>query len=232
MTTEIRAIVTDIEGTTSSIAFVKEVLFPYAYEHLPDFVWDHEVELKAVLDDVRALERNPDLNTNEVIEVLRRYIDEDQKVTPLKTLQGMLWQQGYESGALHGHIYEDAAKGLERWYRMHIKLFVYSSGSIAAQKLLFGNTPMGDLTTLFSGYFDTTTGPKKDFLSYEKIAESIGQPAENILFLSDSADELAAASAAGMNVILLDRENATGGKSPYPVVQNFDGILEEVSVGA
>ena len=230
--TEIRAIVTDIEGTTSSIAFVKDVLFPYAYEHLPDFVWDNEKELSGILDDVRTQENNKDLSTNEVIEVLRRYIDEDQKVTPLKTIQGMIWQQGYAEGALHGHIYEDATKGLKRWKKMGIALYVYSSGSVAAQKLLFANTAAGDLTKLFSGYFDTLTGPKKEFASYEKIAASIGVTPDSILFLSDSSDELAAASEAGMHVILLDRDNASGGKAPYPVAQSFDVILEDASVNA
>ncbi len=230
MSAEIRVIVTDIEGTTSSIAFVKDVLFPYAYEHLPEYVLDHEKEVASLLDDVRTLENNPELNTNEVIEVLRRYIDEDQKVTPLKTLQGLIWQQGYEAGALHGHIYEDATKGLKRWKKMGIALYVYSSGSIAAQKLLFGNTPAGDLNPLFSGYFDTTTGPKKDFTSYEKIAASMNVAPDHILFLSDSIDEVAAASEAGMHVILLDRDNSTGGKAPYHLAPSFDGILEDSPV--
>jgi enolase-phosphatase E1 len=229
---EIRAIVTDIEGTTSSIAFVKDVLFPYAYEHLPDYIWDNEKDLSGILDDVRSQENNKDLSTNEVIEVLRRYIDEDQKVTPLKTLQGLIWQKGYNEGALHGHIYEDATKGLKRWKKMGIALYVYSSGSTAAQKLLFANTPDGDLTKLFSGYFDTTTGPKKEFLSYEKIAASINVSPDSILFLSDSSDELAAASEAGMHVVLLDRDNTSAGKAPYPVAQSFDDILEDTSVNA
>lgn len=231
MSAEIRAIVTDIEGTTSAIAFVKDVLFPYAYEHIADFIVEHEKEVSGLLEDVRVLENNPNLNTQEVIEVLRRYIDEDQKATPLKTLQGMIWQQGYEAGELRGHIYEDAAAALKRWHGMGIALYVYSSGSVTAQKLLFANTAAGDLTPLFSGYFDTTTGAKKEFLSYEKIASAVGVSPEHILFLSDSSDELAAASEAGMHVLLLDRENVTGGKSPYPVAVTFDGILQPEAVG-
>ena len=122
MSDNIRAIVTDIEGTTSSLSFVKDSLFPYAYNHLPDYVWDHDGEIADLLDAVREEERNPELNLEEVIEVMLRYIDEDQKVTPLKTLQGMIWEEGYKNGELVGHIYDDALHGLKRWKDQGIDL--------------------------------------------------------------------------------------------------------------
>ena len=161
MMQEIKAIVTDIEGTTSALSFVKDTLFPYAYNHLPDYVWDNEKEIADILDAVREEERNQDLNIEEVIEVFLRYIDEDQKVTPLKTLQGMVWEAGYQSGELVGHIYDDALHALKRWKDQRIDLYVYSSGSVPAQKLLFSHTKDGDLTPLFSGYYDTNIGGKK-----------------------------------------------------------------------
>ncbi len=227
MKQEINAIVTDIEGTTSALSFVKEELFPYAYKNLPDYVWDNQDELADLLDDVRKQEKNVDLSLEEVIEVLLRYIDEDQKITPLKTLQGMIWEEGYKAGELKGHIYDDAIAGLKRWKDQGVALYIYSSGSIPAQKLLFGNTKHGDLNPLFSGYFDTTTGGKKDSTSYEKIASEIGLPVEEILFLSDSMDEINAASAAGMNVIALNREGELNDILGYTVVSNFDDILSE-----
>ncbi len=227
MNQEIKAIVTDIEGTTTSLSFVKEKLFPYAYKNIPDYVWDNESEIAALLDDVRKEEQNHDLSLEEVIEVLLRYIDDDKKVTPLKTLQGMIWKQGYETGELVGHIYDDALEGLRRWKDQEVKLYVYSSGSVPAQKLLFGHTKSGDLNPLFSGYFDTSTGGKKDSGSYEIIAKEIGVPSSEILFLSDSLDEINAAAAAGMNVIILDREQALIGALGHDVVHDFDGILKE-----
>ncbi len=232
MNQEIKAIVTDIEGTTSSLSFVKDELFPYAYKNLPDYVWDNEDKVAALLDNVRNQEQNPDLNLEEVIEVLLRYIDDDRKVTPLKTLQGMIWEQGYKTGELKGHIYDDALEGLKRWKRQNIRLYIYSSGSIAAQKLLFGHTKYGDLNPLFSGYFDTKTGGKKEIESYEKIAAQIGFDANEILFLSDSIDEINAAAAAGMNVIILDREHSLFDVQGYNIVHSFDDILQEEMVNA
>ncbi|MGH1403949.1 MAG: acireductone synthase [Alphaproteobacteria bacterium] len=229
MQQEIKAIVTDIEGTTSSLSFVKDTLFPYAVAHLPDFIWDHEhdKDVMQLLNDVRSEENNTDLNTQEVIEVLLRYIDEDQKVTPLKALQGMIWEEGYKNGELVGHIYDDALTGLKRWKDQGIDLYVYSSGSVPAQKLLFGNTHVGDITSLFSGYFDTETGGKKETESYEKIAGIVGFPVNEILFLSDSVEEINAAATAGMNVIILDREKALFDALGHAVLHNFEDILAE-----
>ncbi len=227
MSHKIKAIVTDIEGTTTALSFVTKTLFPYAEEHLADFVYDNEREIEDILEQVREEENNPDLSLNEVIEVLLRYMDEDKKITPLKTLQGLIWEDGYKSGELIGHIYDDAFHGLKRWREQGIKLYVYSSGSIAAQKLLFGHTEYGDLNAMFSGYYDTTIGGKKDPSSYHKIIEEIGLPEENILFLSDNTEEITAADIAGMNVIILDREKSLFDAGGYPVRADFDDILPE-----
>lgn len=226
---KIKAILTDIEGTTSSISFVHEVLFPYAKEHLVDFIYDNEGDIESLLDDVRTQENNPDLNLEEVIEVLMRYIAEDQKITPLKELQGRIWEAGYKSGELVGHIYEDAVHGLKRWKEEGLKLYVYSSGSVAAQKLIFGHTEHGDLTPLFSGYYDTNIGGKKEADSYSAIATDIGVKAANILFLSDSTEEIDAAKAAGMQAITLDREKSLFNNGDYEVVETFDDILPEMA---
>ena len=159
-----KAILTDIEGTTSSIAFVAEVLFPYARAHLADYVAANPAECAAILAEVAATE------PGDPIETLTRWIDEDRKATPLKALQGKIWADGYASAAFQGHIYPDAVAGLRRWHAAGLKLYVFSSGSVPAQKLLFGHSEAGDLTPLFSGYFDTTTGAKREAESYRTIA--------------------------------------------------------------
>lgn len=199
-----KAILTDIEGTTSSIAFVAEVLFPYARAHLADYVTAHPAETAPILAEVAASEPGDPVAT------LLRWIDEDRKATPLKALQGMIWADGYASGAFTGHIYPDAVAGLHRWHAAGVKLYAFSSGSVAAQKLLFGHSEAGDLTPLFAGYFDTTTGPKREAASYATIAATIGLAPDDILFLSDTREEIAAARAAGMDARLIDRAGDGG----------------------
>lgn len=223
----IQAILTDIEGTTSSISFVKDVLFPYARENLHDFVYAHadETPVRQALDDVdNAVGRL--LSTEEAIEQLIAWIDDDRKITPLKTLQGLIWEAGYRDGDFHGHIYPDAVEQLRRWQAEGIRLYVYSSGSVYAQKLLFGHTAHGDLNPLFSGHFDTLTGAKTDAASYRRIAERIGLPAASILFLSDIPAELDAARDAGMATTQLVRDTDTA-HSTHPRAAGFD----EISVG-
>lgn len=221
----IKAIVTDIEGTTSSLSFVKDVLFPYARAHLAGFVRDHadEAEVKALLDDVRA-EAGADLDTGQVIGQLIRWIDEDKKITPLKSLQGLIWEAGYRQGDFTGHVYRDAAENLKQWHADGIALYVYSSGSVYAQKLLFGHSDFGDLTPLFSGYFDTHIGGKRERAAYEKIAVQLGLPAANILFLSDIKEELDAARAAGFNTIWLTRDSTPDAGAEHRQVGSFDQI--------
>ena len=203
----IRAILTDIEGTTSSISFVKDVLFPYARKHLPAFIethadkpyvqhWLHETAKEAGL--VSASQQ-------EIIDLLQRWIDEDRKATPLKALQGMIWEEGYRSGEYRAHVYPEVAEKLREWKAHNVDLYVYSSGSVPAQKLFFAHTEAGDLSSLFTGYFDTEIGAKRDVASYRSILGVIGQPGKNVLFLSDIVQELDAAHAAGMRTILLAR---------------------------
>lgn len=194
-----KAILTDIEGTTSSIAFVAQTLFPYARAHLPAYVAAHPTETAPILAEVAAAE------PGDAVETLLRWIDEDRKATPLKALQGMIWADGYASGAFRGHVYPDAVAALRRWHDAGLRLYVFSSGSVAAQKLLFGHSEAGDLTPLFSGYFDTTTGAKREAASYARIASAIGEAAEDVLFVSDTPEEVAAARTAGMAVGLIDR---------------------------
>lgn len=217
----VRAILIDIEGTTSSLAFVKDVLFPYARDALPAYVRTHESELKGVIGDIAATVGKSQLTTQETIDTLLQWMDEDRKVTPLKTLQGIVWKSGYESGALQSHVYDDAVSALRQWHAGGLQISVYSSGSIAAQKLLFSHTPYGDLSPLFSHYFDTTTGPKLESRSYEKIAESLRVPAKSIVFLSDHAGEIQAAAAAGLQTVLLAREQAAAGTD---FARSFDEI--------
>lgn len=207
-----KAILTDIEGTTSSIAFVAQVLFPYARTRLADYVAAHREETSAILAEVA------DAEPGDPVATLLRWIDEDRKATPLKALQGMIWADGYASGAFRGHVYGDAVAGLRRWHAAGVRLYVFSSGSVAAQKQLFGFSEAGDLTPLFSGYFDTTTGPKREAASYAKIAAAIGEAPADVLFLSDTPEEVAAARAAGMEARLIDR--AAGGGD----ISDFSGI--------
>jgi enolase-phosphatase E1 len=221
----IKAILTDIEGTTSSLSFVKDVLFPYARERMAEFVRQHaqETAVRKELEEVRRLS-GKNLSDPEVIEQLIRWIDEDKKITPLKSLQGMIWEDGYKKSDFKGHMYEDAVRHLKQWKQAGIRLYVFSSGSVQAQKLLFAHTEYGDLTPLFSGYFDTTIGNKREAGSYRKIAEVIGAASGDILFLSDIREELDAARAAGMQVTWLVRDGVTDPRATHRQVRNFDEI--------
>lgn len=220
----IKAIVTDIEGTTSSLSFVKEVLFPYARRHIADFVrqHQHDVAVKPLLDEVCALSDATELES--IIAQLIVWIDTDQKITPLKALQGLIWEAGYHQGDFKGHIYADAALCLQQWQQQGLALYVYSSGSVHAQKLLFGFSEAGDLTSLFSGYFDTHIGGKREVASYQRIAASIGFPGEQILFLSDIVEELDAAREAGFATRWLVRDSTIAVKPLHPVVTDFLAI--------
>jgi enolase-phosphatase E1 len=193
----IRAILTDIEGTTSSLSFVHDSLFPYARARLPAYVAEHGGDLAQLL----------------------AWMDADAKVTELKDIQGRIWAQGYAKGELTGHVYPDAAEALRRWHDEGIRLAVFSSGSVAAQKLIFGHSDQGDLSPLFSGWFDTTTGPKREAMSYVLIADALGVPPADMLFLSDVTAETEAAKAAGMRALLIDREGGEGD------IASFAGIV-------
>jgi len=203
----IKAVVTDIEGTTSSIDFVHKTLFPYARKHLTDFVRSH-LDNPEVQEQLAAVERELDeahLSLDEALAHLVEWMDEDRKLTPLKVLQGMVWEQGYRQGDFTGHVYKDAAEGLRRWHEQGLRLYVYSSGSVQAQKLLFAHSDAGDLTALFSGYFDTTIGAKREVAAYRLIVEALELAPHEIAFLSDIPAELVAAKAAGLQAIGLAR---------------------------
>jgi enolase-phosphatase E1 len=220
-----RAIVTDIEGTTSSIDFVHQVLFPYARKHLRGFLAEHAnlPEVAQQLDAVREAEGRP-LDIAEATAVLESWIDEDRKATPLKALQGMIWRQGYEAGELSGHVYADTPVYLRRWHQAGIQLYVYSSGSIEAQKLIFGHSDAGDLRPLFAGYFDTRTGGKRETSAYVAIAEAIAQPPASILFLSDIGEELDAAAAAGFRTCQLLRDAKAIAAIGHPQARDFSEV--------
>jgi enolase-phosphatase E1 len=227
----IKAIVTDIEGTTSSLSFVKEVLFPYARANLADYVYRHqdEPQVKSLLKDT-CEEAGAELDTGQLIAQLIQWIDEDKKVTPLKSLQGLIWEAGYQNGDFKGHVYQDAAESLKAWKAKGLDLYVYSSGSVYAQKLLFAHTEYGDLTSLFTGYFDTHIGGKKEQESYREIAKQIDIPADQILFLSDIKEELDAAKAAGFQTSLLIRGSAPDPQVEHRQVSSFDFVALEAGI--
>lgn len=206
----IRFILMDIEGTTTSISFVHEVLFPYAGAHLPTFVREQaaseavQAELKAVKQTVME-EAGKALSDEEAVGQLLQWIKEDRKHTALKNLQGYLWRQGYEKGEYTGHVYPDVQPVLEKWYAAGLGLGIYSSGSVEAQQLLFRYSDVGDLTPLLSAYFDTKIGHKREVTSYQNIQQALGLPATTILFLSDVEAELDAAQEAGFKTMQLVR---------------------------
>lgn len=202
----IRALLTDIEGTTSSISFVKDVLFPYARRALPGFVREHghEPAVRRWLDAV-ATENGAVCSDDTIVEILQGWIDDDRKHTALKALQGMVWQAGYRNADFTAHMYPDAATQLREWHDAGYPIHVYSSGSVPAQKLFFGHSDAGDLTGLVTNWFDTEVGGKREAASYARIAQAIGIAPGEVLFLSDVVEELDAAREAGMQTVLLDR---------------------------
>ena len=211
-------ILTDIEGTTSSISFVKDVLFPYARAALPGFVrtHGHDPEVRRWLDAV-AIEISASTCQDAVIvETLQGWIDQDRKHTALKALQGMVWEAGYRDRDFTAPLYPDVVPALRRWHAEGHVLAVYSSGSVPAQKLLFAHTDAGDLTPLFSGFFDTEVGGKREAGSYRMIASRLVREPDEIVFLSDVVAELDAARDAGLRTVLLDR------REDYPQPRSGD----------
>ena len=204
----IKAILTDIEGTTSSIDYVKTTMFGYSKKKLRDYLqshWDQE-HVKTIIKNLsKKLEKDVDIDL--AVKTFEDFIEKDIKDTLLKELQGHIWEEGFKSGELKGHIYEDAYLKLKELKEKGYKIFVYSSGSIKAQKLFFGHSSYGDITYLFDGFFDTTVGSKKDSESYLKIASTIGLDPKEILFLSDIKEEINASKEAGMNAILVSRDS-------------------------
>ena len=222
---DVRAILLDIEGTTTPIAFVHDVLFTYAREHVRAFL-----KANSAADDIALLReehavdvkegRNPPPLTAEYVEWL---IALDRKSTGLKSLQGKIWRQGYEEGLLKAQVFEDVAPAFQRWRERGLRISIFSSGSVLAQQLLFAHTEVGDLTPFIDSYFDTTVGKKGEAESYRRIAEAMDLQTRQILFISDVMAELDAANQAGMKTILSIRP----GNEPqpqYPSIRGFDEI--------
>lgn len=232
--TKIHAVVVDIEGTTTPISFVHEVLFPYARERLASFVAEHkhDPEVARALKEARTLGGQPEASDGETISLLIKWIDEDKKAGPLKLLQGMIWAGGYAAGVLKGPVYTDVPDRLNEWRGQGKALYVYSSGSVEAQKLIFGHSDQGDLTGLFNGFFDTSVGPKLEPASYTAIAEAAGCAPGKMLFLTDHAGEAAAAHTAGFKTIRLDREappEMWRDEDPTPVAGSFAAIPKNLN---
>ncbi|MBE0482488.1 MAG: acireductone synthase [Bacterioplanes sp.] len=237
----IRLILTDIEGTTSSISFVKEVLFPYATKHLPDYVRTHQHTLVDVLAATAALaaEEGRQIDVNDIealIDVLLSWIANDKKATPLKTLQGLIWRAGYEQGDYRAHMYPDATQALRAWHENGIPLYVYSSGSVGAQKLFFAYSQDGDLLPVFSGHFDTQVGAKQEVSAYQRILAELQQQhsitPDEVLFLSDIEAELDAAHNAGLTTAWLVRDSSLPNTAAHPAVASFAalaGIFPELA---
>ncbi len=209
MKPNIKYILTDIEGTTTSVSFVYDVLFPYFREHVKDLLAISTTEVATALKDARLLHEQETgisgLDDAALLDLILSWSLDDRKVTPLKSLQGILWKNAYESGAIKAHVYDDVPLALSKWLTAGIQLAVFSSGSVAAQKLLFKYANQGDLSSFFSAYFDTTSGSKRDAGTYSLIAEKLGCEPQELLFLSDIQEELVAASTAGCDTIQLVR---------------------------
>ncbi len=222
MTVPPAAVVTDIEGTTTRIAFVHDVLFPYAKARLAEFLaarGDDSDVAACVAEVTRLVPGEPPLRT------LLGWMEADAKVTPLKTLQGLIWAEGYARGDLRSEVFPDVLPALRAWRGSGVRLYVYSSGSEAAQKQLFTYLPEGDVTVLFSGFFDTTIGAKRESGSYRTIATAIGLPAGDLLFLSDVGAELDAAAASGWRTCQLVRpEDGTKPAAGHAQARDFNGV--------
>jgi enolase-phosphatase E1 len=239
------AILLDIEGTTTPVAFVTEVLFPYARKHLQPHLEEHAgaAEYESLITRLRD-DRASGLRGGEpvppwtdepraarlaaVVAYVEWLMDRDRKTTALKELQGRVWEHGYRRGELVGHMFPDVLPALQRWHEQDLPVGIFSSGSVHAQQLLFRHSSVGDLTSFLRWYFDTRVGAKITPDSYRRIAESVGVPAEAFLFLSDVTKELEAARTAGMQVRLVIRP----GNAPIPMHHPYQVIrsLDDVSV--
>jgi len=231
-----RAVLLDIEGTTTPVDFVYRVLFPYARERLETWLQAHAREAE-VVSDIQGLrdEHSRDLKAGRtppawddspaaVAAYARWLMDQDRKATALKSLQGKIWAEGYASGALRGQVYEDVPRALRRWAEAGRKVAIFSSGSVPAQKLIFGHSDHGDLTGSLAAYFDTTTGPKAEAESYRRIAAALGEEPKDVLFVSDAFAEVEAAREAGMQTAQAVRSDTLPGARSHRLVTTFDRL--------
>lgn len=231
-----KGILLDIEGTTSSVRFVYDVLFPYARRHLDEYLTDNwdKPEVQRACDQIArdsgaaslaAWTDAPHAQQSVIAEV-HRLMDGDVKATGLKELQGLIWKEGFGSGQLRSHVYDDVPSALKTWHDNGLDVRIYSSGSVTAQKLFFKHTERGDLTGYLRGFYDTTTGPKKESTSYAAIARDMSLPPAQILFCSDIVAELDAAKSAGMQTALLVRP----GNAPVPDGHRHAAIVSFASI--
>ena len=220
-----RAIVLDLEGTTTPITFVRDVLFPYARERLPAVLRTRQSEpqIVALIREAAKLSDAASLDVEDAIRLFLAWSDADRKLPPLKALQGIVWKQGYIDGTLSSPVYPDVTSALRTWRERGIDLYVYSSGSVDAQRLLLRHSSEGDLTVYFRGYFDATIGPKIDADSYRAIQVATGLDAGELVFLSDSAAEITAARSAGWRGILVERDGPAPGREP-PAIASFSEL--------
>lgn len=229
-----KAILLDIEGTTTPIDFVYQRLFPFARRQMREFLTNSFSEIQTEIlqlkeEHKRETENPPKLD--ETAESFAAYLlwlmDKDRKSTPLKSVQGKIWQTGYESGELQSEVFADVPRAFERWKAAEKTIVIYSSGSVLAQKLLFKYTNHGDLTSFISNYFDTKTGAKRDVESYRKIASALRFPLETLAFVSDISEELDAAKDAGLNTFLAIRQGnkPINHETNHQPIHSFDEIL-------
>ena len=226
---QIRGILLDIEGTTTPIAFVHEVLFSYARAHARDFLRNNQ-DSDEVRADIALLreEHAADVSNNlqppeSIADYIDWLIDRDRKSTGLKALQGKIWRQGYLDGSLKSQVFADVAPALERWHAAGVRISIFSSGSVLAQQLLFAHTDAGDLTKFIDGYFDTNVGKKGEAESYRKIAAALDLKPSKILFISDVVAELEAAQEARMKTLLSIRPGNSPQEWPQ-VIRSFDEV--------
>ena len=228
----VRAVLTDIEGTTTPLSFVADVLFPFAKERLEDACASEDPRFGEAIRQLRQeheAERGSGANNipdfGNGAPYARYLMELDRKSTGLKALQGLLWEEGYRTGELKGDVYPDVPEALKSWKEKGIRVRIFSSGSILAQKLLFGHTAYGDLLPYFEGYHDTTTGPKREARAYAAIAEAFALPPGEILFLSDIVEELNAAREAGLRTGLFLRPgNKPAEPGGHPAYRSFDEL--------
>lgn len=221
-----RGILLDIEGTTTPITFVYDVLFPFARAHTSEHLGEEDVRaLRREYEDDIKDGTTPPAWSDVPVAYVHWLMDRDRKSTALKNLQGKIWLDGYQRGELHGEVFADVPPALARWREQGIDVRIYSSGSILAQRLLFSSTKAGDLTKLLNGYFDTTTGPKVESQSYSAIAQAFACEAREILFVSDMVRELDAAAAAGMQTALCVRPgNHLQPSGNHRIIPSFEEI--------
>ncbi|MEU9436846.1 acireductone synthase [Streptomyces sp. NPDC048252] len=201
---DVDAVVLDIEGTTSATGFVVDVLYPYSRARFAELLTERAEEpaVARAIAQVRELTGEPDADAAAIEKTLNAWLDEDRKATPLKSLQGVLWSEGFARGDLVSHFYDDVVPRLRAWHAAGLRLYVYSSGAVSAQRAWFTNSPAGDLTSLLSGLYDTeNAGPKQEPESYRRIAGSTAVAADRLLFLSDRPGELDAAREAGWHTV-------------------------------